>query len=117
MTSSAEFGIVRPTYKGHSARPEGIQHRALLTFVNYIDKCTAKAKTVHEKSITYGAKLELLCKSLQHDVPFSCFESAIQWNENLESQEPNSLKKHGKHATDREKQFCLRAPWRVNCTL
>ena len=85
MISSVEFDIVRATYKGHSACPEGIEHRALFTFVNCIDKCTTKAKAVHEKSITYGAKLELLCKSLQHDVPFSCYKNAMQPKENQES--------------------------------
>lgn len=96
MILSAEFVIIPSCYKGHSARPEGLQNRALLIFMTCLDKCTTNAKDAHAKSITYGAKFELLCKSLQHDVLVSRHKSTMPPTRNQELQRPNSLKKHGK---------------------
>jgi len=71
MIPSVQFVIVLSSDNSHNARPEELHHRALLASVICPDKCTANAKTLHAKSSTYEAKFQLMCKSLQEDVPVS----------------------------------------------
>jgi hypothetical protein len=71
MVPSVKFDIAFGDYNDRSAHPEGLENRALLTFVTTSDRCTADAKARHVKSSTYGTKFELLCKDLQRSVPYS----------------------------------------------
>jgi hypothetical protein len=71
MIPSVESIIVVNCCTVHSARPEGVHNRALLTFENCSNTCTINAKDLHEKSMTYGTKFELLCNILQAEIPLS----------------------------------------------
>ena len=69
MVPSIEFVTSTSGYNRLSALPEESQNRALMASVIHTCRCTADAKTLHEKSITYEAKFDLLCKVLQVNVP------------------------------------------------
>lgn len=68
MVPSIEFVTSADGYNGFSAHPEGVHNRTLITFVIHQCRCTADAKTMHDKSITYEAKFDLICKALQVNV-------------------------------------------------
>src|SRR4029077_3210296 len=68
MAPSIEFVARTDGYNAFSAPPEELTNRALMTFVIHTCNCTADAKTVYAKSITYGAKFDSLCKVLQENV-------------------------------------------------
>jgi hypothetical protein len=71
MVPSVKFDIGFDDYKGFNLHPEKLNAQTRLTFVIYSCRCTRDAKARHAKSITYGAKFELLCKTLQESVPYS----------------------------------------------
>jgi hypothetical protein len=103
MVPSVEFNIALGGYNDRSAHPEGLQNRALLTFVITPGRCTTDAKAGHAKSSTYGAKFDLLCKILQQSVPHPRHDSRRGANSKLGwiARKPMTIndKQHGTRQT------------------
>jgi hypothetical protein len=59
----------------------------------YLDTCTTNAKVVDTKSSTYGAKFELMCKSLQQNVTIHGITEQGTSRAILSSSVPKSLKR------------------------
>ncbi|HEX4602911.1 MAG TPA: hypothetical protein VH724_02885 [Candidatus Angelobacter sp.] len=96
MAPSIEFVAAIGGHNCPQREPGRVEQRALVTFVIQSGKCTAHAKTLFAKSSTYEAKFDLLCKSLQGNVPY-------YWHSRVVGDQKRMATKHRKILKIKEK--------------